>query len=157
MSRWKNNFLMAAALAAVTLMQTGTAQTRGQIDVRRVGARLACQCGCPDTVATCSMLECSFSRPARDRIAKAQAAGVSDQDIINGFIKEYGQEIYRAEPNAFGWIVPYTVLALGFLVIAWFFRRYYYRKPANVILPAGDEPGLSRYREQIEKDIAHLE
>ena len=30
----------------------------------RVGARLQCQCGCKDSVATCSMLECHFSKPA---------------------------------------------------------------------------------------------
>ncbi len=42
-------------------------------DVRRVGARLQCKCGCKDSVATCSMLECSFSKPAKERIARMQS------------------------------------------------------------------------------------
>ena len=77
-------------------------------DVRRVGARLQCQCGCKDSVATCSMLECSFSKPAKERIAKMQSVGMSDEQIIQAFIRDYGPGIYLAPPNAFGWIIPYA-------------------------------------------------
>ncbi len=52
-----------------------------------------------------------------------QAAGSSDSAIISDFIKAYGQGIYRAEPNSFGWLVPYLALALGVLAIIWFVRR----------------------------------
>ena len=70
-----------------------------QVDVRRVGARLACQCGCPDTVASCSMLGCSFSHPAKEKIAQDAGSGVTDSTIIDDFIKAYGKGIYRGEPE----------------------------------------------------------
>ena len=77
------------------------------VDVRRVGARLACQCGCKDSVATCSMLECCFSKPAKERIAQMQAVGMSDDQIIAGLHHaNTARRIYLAPPNAFGWIVP---------------------------------------------------
>ena len=72
MQRFKNNglarILAGALLAAAALAQT--ASEKPSVDVRRVGARIACQCGCKDSVSTCSMLECHFSKPAKERIAQ---------------------------------------------------------------------------------------
>ena len=91
-------------MAVAALAQT--ASEKPCVDVRRVGARLACQCGCKDSVATCSMLECSFSKPAKEKIAQMQAVAMSDDQIIQAFVRENGPGIYLAPPNAFGWIIP---------------------------------------------------
>src|SRR6266700_175713 len=80
--------LLAALVAAAALAQT--ASEKPSVDVRRVGALISCQCGCKDSVATCSMLECGFSKPAKERIAQLQALGLSDDQIIDKFVKEYG-------------------------------------------------------------------
>ena len=83
--------------------------------VKRVGRHISCQCGsCSDDV-NCMMSsgQCGFCKPARTKIWKMQQAGMSDQGIADEFIKEYGAKIYRADPNAFGWVVPYGTLALG--------------------------------------------
>ena len=121
-------------------------------DIRRVGARLACQCGCPDTVASCSMLGCSFSHPAKDKIAKMQSAGVPDSAIIDDFVKTYGQGIYRSEPNAFGWLIPYLALAFGAVMVIWFVRRLRRPKPALVA-----DARLARYNDQIEQELQNLD
>src|SRR5215475_13413758 len=110
MSRLKSS-LLAILIAAVALAQT--ASEKPNVDVRRVGARIACQCGCKDSVATCSMLECHFSRPAKDNIAKMQAAGMKDDQIVQSFIRQYGQGVFLSPPSAFGWIIPYAAVALG--------------------------------------------
>jgi hypothetical protein len=60
-----------------------------------------------DTVATCAMLECSFSKPAKEKIAKLQAAGLTDKTIIDQFVAEFGPAVYRGDPSAYGWLVPY--------------------------------------------------
>src|SRR3954470_17095593 len=105
MRRFKSSLLLLI-LAVAALAQT--ASEKPSNDVRRVGARLQCQCGCKDSVATCSMLECSFSKPAKERIAKMQAASLSDDQIIQAFVRDNGAGIYLAPPSAFGWIVPYA-------------------------------------------------
>src|SRR5947209_8243798 len=107
--------LLAALLAAAALAQT--ASEKPSVDVRRVGARISCRCGCTDSVATCSMLECHFSKPAKERIAQMQAARMSDGQIVQAFIRDYGQGIYLAPPNAFGWIVPYSMVGFALVVI----------------------------------------
>ena len=89
-------------MAAAAFSQT--ASEKPSVDVRRVGARIACQCGCKDSVATCSMLECHFSKPAKERIAQMQSVGMSDGQIIQAFVREYGAAVYLAPPNAWGWI-----------------------------------------------------
>src|ERR1051326_8411113 len=91
MRRLKSSLLLAI-LAVAALAQT--ASEKPSVDVRRVGARLACQCGCKDSVATCSMLECHFSKPAKESIAQMQAVGLSDQQIIDKFVRDNGAGIY---------------------------------------------------------------
>src|SRR5258706_3015884 len=112
MFQWSSR-LVILALCATAIATAQMAGRNQKVDAYRVGSRLACQCGCSDTVATCSMLGCGFSHPAKEKITQMQASGASDQSIIDTFIKEYGKGIYRGAPNAFGWAVPYAILALG--------------------------------------------
>jgi len=106
------------------------------------------------------MFECEFSKPAKLNIAKLKSEGVSDQSIIDQYIKQYGESIYRAAPNNFGWLVPYLSLIPGAALIFWFIRRY--RRP-HAIADLGtatvdlDDPALAKYRDQIEKDLTRLD
>ena len=158
MLRFKNSLLVVVLAAAASL--SGGAQTAAEKpsnDVRRVGSRLQCQCGCKDSVATCSMLECSFSKPAKERIARLQAVNMSDNQIVQAFIRDYGSVIYLAPPSAFGWIIPYVALGVGLLVLYAFVKKYK-PKPLPELGPVEiDDPELEKYKDQIEKDLAKLE
>jgi cytochrome c-type biogenesis protein CcmH/NrfF len=154
MLHWKSKLLLLA-VSSVLLAQTSSRSMEG--DMRRVGTRLACLCGCTHTVGTCDMFECGFSKPAKQRIMDMQQAGIADQAIIDVFVKENGPRILRAVPSQWGRLIPYLALMPGLLMIYWFVRRYY-RKPAPAAGPAViDDPDYARYREQIEKDLARLD
>jgi cytochrome c-type biogenesis protein CcmH/NrfF len=143
-------------MAVAALAQT--ASEKPGVDVRRVGQRLACTCGCKDSVATCAMIECERSKPAKERIAKMQTLGYSDKQIVDAFIRDNGPAIYLAEPNAWGWIVPYALVGVGLVVIWMFLMKY--RKPqplANVGHLEVDDPALEKYKDQIERDLANME
>ena len=159
MYRLRNSLLVLAVAVAASF--TGDAQTASEKpsnDVRRVGARLQCQCGCKDSVSTCSMLECSFSKPAKEKIARMQAVSMSDDQIIKSFIQENGAGIYLAPPSAFGWIIPYAAIGAGLLVIWAFLKRYRKPQPLVEVGPMElDDPALEKYKDQIEKDLAKLE
>src|SRR5580765_6614984 len=155
MPRLKSSFL-ALVIAAAALAQTASEKPSG--DVRRVGARIACTCGCKDSVATCSMLECHISKPAKERIAKMQALGYTDKQIVDAFIRDYGMAVFLAEPNAWGWIVPYATVGLGLVVIWMFVKKYRKPKPIAEIGPMEvDDPALEKYKDQIERDLANME
>ncbi len=116
------------------------------------------KCGCKDSVATCSMLECHFSKPAKERIAQMQSVGMSDDQIVQAFVRDYGAGIYLATPNAFGWIVPYAMAGAGLLVILAILRKYKGPKPMTGLGAVEiDDPALAKYKDRIEKDLANLE
>ena len=155
MRRWKSSLLLLA-VAGLSLAQTESQITSDE--VRRVARHISCQCGSCSEDANCMMSagQCGFCKPARTKIWRLQKAGLSDQAIADEFVKEYGAKIYRADPSAFGWVVPYAALAFGTLVVVWFVRRYH-RPGASAEAPAVPEETLGRYREQIEQDLAHLD
>ena len=154
--RRARNILLALAAAVALLAQT--VAEKPSADVRRVGLRLKCQCGCGDTVATCNMLDCGFSKPAKERIARMQAVAMSDDQIVRAFVQDYGPGVYLAPPSPFGWIVPYAVAGLG-LVAVWLFVRKYYKPPPTAAggTPEPDDPALEKYKDRIEKDLADME
>jgi len=156
MRRFRNSLYLILVAAAAVLAQT--ASEKPSLDVRRVGARLKCQCGCGDSVATCSMLECGFSKPAKEKIARMQAVGMSDDQIVQDFVRDYGAGIYLSPPNALGWIVPYASVGLGLAVIWLFIRKYRKAAPlAEIGALEIDDPDLAKYKDQIENDLAKLE
>jgi cytochrome c-type biogenesis protein CcmH len=150
-------FVCLALLALAGLAWAQTASEKPSGETRRVGSRLACQCGCKDSVASCSMLECSFSKPSKERIAKMQALGMTDRQIIDAFVGQYGVGIYLAPPNLFGMLVPYVAAGLGVFVIWWFIRRYRPLPAPEVGAMELDDPALAKYKDQIERDLANLE
>ena len=151
-------------LAVVALAQDGDVAQIGSSDVLRVGAHIACRCGsCKDTVACPMALQgCGFCNPARVRIAKMQLEGKTDKQIIDVFIKDYGADIYRADPNSFFWVIPYGALGLGLLAIVFFLRQSFRPKAAPSDTaptpgPEGPPPVDPRYLAAAEKETSSLD
>jgi cytochrome c-type biogenesis protein CcmH/NrfF len=160
MFRLKRSFLFLA------LAVSALAQTESQIEsdeVKRVGAHITCQCGACTENLNCMMSagQCHFCKPARTKIYKMESAGISDSQIIQSFIQEYGEKIFRHDPNSYFWIVPYLSLGAGVIVIWFVLRRirgHHHLRPAVAGgPPVDDDPTLARYRDAIEKDTARLE
>jgi cytochrome c-type biogenesis protein CcmH len=103
------------------------------------------------------MLECHYAGPARARIAKMLGEGLTDDQIVDTFVKEQGLRALVVPPaqgfNLLAWVMPFVAIALGLWLIWMFIRRF--RKPAAVA--ELDPQLLDRYRERIEKDLSKLE
>jgi cytochrome c-type biogenesis protein CcmH/NrfF len=154
-------FLIVAASSAVIW-----AQTEAQIEsdeVKRVGTHISCQCGSCNENVNCMMSagQCHFCKPARTEIYKMQSQGKTDAQIIQGFIVEYGEKVFRHDPNSYFWLVPYISLGFGAIAIVFILRRvrshHPQLKPAVAGPPLDDDPTLARYRDAIEKDTAKLD
>jgi cytochrome c-type biogenesis protein CcmH len=149
--------VMLFVLAGACLSQTASQLVTPEI--RRVGDKLACKCGhCNNTVATCQMLGCGYSTPAREKIAAAQKAGQSDQAIIDGFVKEMGVVALAVPPTEgftlLAWVMPFVGIALGLVAIFLYWKRFHARAPAAAVAgPAIDE----NYRKRIEAEMADLD
>ena len=163
----RRGFFSGAAVAAAALVTASRAQEPKGVsesgimseDVRRVGMRLACLCrSCKNTVGDCAMLECGYCAPMRKRIAAMQAAGQSDDAIVNAIVVENGKEALAVPPAQgfalLAWTAPYIAVVVGLLAIWAFVRRFSAkRQPA----PEIDPQILERYHDRIENDISKLD
>lgn len=154
--RPSRNSVLFVLLAGLCLAQSSSQYVTPEI--RRVGDKLACLCGaCKNTVATCQMLECHYSFPARQRIAKMQKEGGADAAIVAEFVKREGKKALAEPPNeGFGVLAlatPVVAVGLGLGLIGWFLRRY--RKP-NVV-PAMSDEEVRKYQDQIDKEFSKLD
>jgi cytochrome c-type biogenesis protein CcmH/NrfF len=155
MRKWKSSVLLLA-VSAVCLPQSGT--TLVTPEIRRVGDKLACKCGsCNNTVATCQMLECHYSLPAREKIGEMQKAGAGDDQIVNAFVKEEGLAALASPPmqgfNMLAWTMPFIGIAIGLVAIAFWMKRFRRPRPALQAVEALDD----RYRKRIEQEMDDLD
>ena len=105
------------------------------------------------------MLDCSFSKPAKERIARMQAVGMSDEQIIQAFVRDYGRGRLSGAAERIRLDRALRGRGLG-LVVIWLFLRKYRKPVAGGPRSARleiDDPALAKYKDQIEKDLAKLE
>jgi len=159
----KTRLFAAALLALAAVGQIPSSGIMTQ-DCRRVAGRLACLCGCKQTVAECQMLECGYSSPVRQKIMALQRDGKDDDSIVNAIKAERGTEALAAPPtegfNLLAWWMPYVALVMG-LGAVWLVIRRFMRPaavaPAGPAASATDQKLLERYHDQIEKDLEKLD
>ena len=161
MFRLKSRIWLLLLVVGISIAQTPDSSLTPAVG--RVGSKLACLCGtCRNTVATCPMLHCHYSEPAKEKINKMAQEGKSDDEIIQAFVRETGIQALAVPPatgfNRLVWIMPWVAIALGLLAIVWFVKRYSARRAASPgSAPDVDPEVLSRYRENIEKDLSTLD
>ena len=154
MKKWRSSFALLL-ISGFCLAQTGDMVPP---EVRRVGDRLACLCGsCNNTVATCQMVGCHYTAPARVRLSAMHKEGKSDEEIVADFVKREGKKALPMPPaEGFGWTAwlatPVMALAgVGFVV--WYLRRS--RKAA--VKPVLDEGNVEKYQQAAERDLSRFD
>ena len=130
--------------------------------VRAVGVQLKCQCeaNCSYTITGCNMMGCSFRARMLPEIRAGVDAGLSTEENLESLIAKYGSELRNA-PRAegfglFGWAMPFVALAFGLIAAPIVVRRWKAQQAAAPAAAPIDEKVLSRYREEIERDLDDL-
>ena len=149
-----SSLILALSLGAIY------AQTSEQLEspaVNRVAEKLLCPCGCKMNMA-CRMepYPCRVCWENKKKILKLQAAGLSDQAILDQFAQEQGKDIVANPPGVLGSLSMYSAAIIGLILVVFVIRRYM-RKPAVATVAAGDDAALHRYHDQIEKEVEKLE
>jgi len=155
MPKWKASALI---VLATVLCVAQTATEYESADVVGIAGKLQCNCGCHLNMA-CVMPPtgiCPTCKAAKIRIANMRQEGKSEQQILDTFVSEMGPSVLVVPPGIGGFSAPYIAIALGLGLVVFVIRRYRRLRPAQVG-PAADDAQLSRYHDQIEKDLAKLE
>jgi cytochrome c-type biogenesis protein CcmH/NrfF len=92
----------------------------------------------------------------KKKILKMQAAGMSDQAILDQFAKDMGKDVVAVQPGVIGSLSFYTAAGLGLILVVFVIRKYSRKAPAIAGSPLND-PELSRYHDQIEKEVEKLD
>jgi cytochrome c-type biogenesis protein CcmH/NrfF len=124
---------------------------------------LVCQCGCNQTLASCSMLNCHSATPMRAIIKEEIAKGTSDEAILAKFERQYGKVVLASPPtegfDLTAWVMPFLVLAAGSVVaylVAVRMKRAKTAAPAVAVV-AGAAQLPAAYNSAIEKELESFE
>ena len=153
---------LVAALSAVPLLM---AQAPYSARAKEVGMHLKCMCkGCDMTAGGCAHPGGAFSGPCDTAKTELQevdgmlAKGMSEQQIIDAFVAQYGTVIYVEPPkHGFGlvaWLMPIVYAVVGLALVIFIVRKWYFNRPATQpAVPAGTtNEALERARAQAARD-----
>jgi cytochrome c-type biogenesis protein CcmH len=102
----------------------------------------------------CTMIECRSSVPMRAELKQMISEGKSDEAITDAFVEKYGTIVLSAPTtsgfNLTAWVMPFAVLATGFVLIAFVVRSWRSRTPVAASGPI-DVKYQSRVEEELEK------
>ena len=112
--RW----ILSSVLCLLTSFIVPT-QVRGEVteaQVQNVAVELACLCGdCP--TRPLDECRCGFAGTQRGRIADKLDEGKTKDQIIAGFVAEFGQRIFVTPPkegfNLLAWFMPFFAILVG--------------------------------------------
>jgi len=155
MRRLRNSLILLVFAAAAAFAQS--AEEMESPACNRVAEKLLCPCGCKTNMA-CRMdpYPCRTCWDNKKKILKMQAAGMSDQAILDQFAREMGKDVVAVQPGVIGSLSFYTAAALGLILVVFVIRKYSRKGPAVAGAPL-DDPELSRYHDQIEKEVEKLD
>ena len=149
--KFKASLLVAVA---ATLCVAQTASEYETPAVIGIAAKLNCNCGCHLNMA-CVMPPsgvCPVCKENKIRITNMLKSGMTEQQVLDQYVKDQGPQVLVVPPGIFGFTGPYIALGLGMLAVLFVIGRMKKLKPAPVVAPA-DDAELARYQDQIDKDL----
>lgn len=136
-------FLFVAVLT-VAGARPGIAADAAGSPLDQVTGKIICDCGCSNlTVKECT---CGKADRVREEVSARLASGQTPEQIVKGYVDEYGEQILAAPTgegfNLVGWILPFAVVLLGGSLLIVALRRWA-RVPwseAPLVPPLGSNP-----------------
>ena len=155
MRRLRNSLIFLVFAAASAFAQN--AEDMESPACNRVAEKLLCPCGCKTNMA-CRMdpYPCRTCWDNKKKILKMQAAGMSDQAILDQFAQEMGKDVVAVQPGVIGSLSFYTAAALGLILVVFVIRKYSRKNAVAGGVPS-DDPEFNRYHDQIEKEVEKLD
>jgi cytochrome c-type biogenesis protein CcmH/NrfF len=150
MRELKTSLLIAVVAVLALAQSTPPWDTR---EINAIAGKLHCNCGCKQNMACQMQPGCPECKRNKQKMMTMLQSGMTDNQILDQFVKEQGKDILVVEPGSMGTVGPYAALTLGLGLVILAIRRLLRRPPA-VAAPAEVDPAVL---EKIEKDLAKLD
>lgn len=112
----------------------------GAASPTRIAEKLRCvTCG-----TSLDVSDAPSARQMKDRIAREVAAGKSEQEIIDGFVRDFGRQVLATPPKSgfdlwVGWAIPIGVPLLALLILPLIVRSLIRRRRADTAGGAAED------------------
>jgi cytochrome c-type biogenesis protein CcmH len=130
-----------------------------------ISSKLTCQCGCGLVLSNCNHENCPSAIPMRKSISQALKDGKSEEEIIDSFVKIYGEKVLAVPPkrgfNLTVWIIPFIVILVSGGIIYFAIRRWVEKDREEMDIKIKreitDTNKLKDYEDKIEKELKEFE
>ncbi len=126
--------------------------------VSDIADQLICQCGCTLVLNNCTHSECMSRDAMTTFIEQELARGQSEQEIVQTFVAQYGEQVLSSPPkqgfNLVAWILPFAaILGGGGVVYAALKKWVWQGKQSSTVTTAEVDEGDEEYRQRLEQEL----
>ncbi|PWT93660.1 MAG: hypothetical protein C5B54_01510 [Acidobacteria bacterium] len=127
-------------------------------NVDDVTNKLSCYCGgCPHLPV--NICGCPEAGKIKADVAHKLEAGMTEKQIIDGYVAQYGQTILSMPPshgfNLTAWVIPFLGFAIGGVVLVTFLKRQRNAGPTEDSTPEENQSSAEDeyYRQKLLKEL----
>ncbi len=152
----KKKFFVALFLGLILLPATPV--MADSATVSGISKQLICQCGCNMVLSNCSHAECMVRETMTALIGQKLAQGQSEEQIIQFFVAQYGEQVLSSPPkrgfNLVAWITPFAAILFGAGVIYIMIKKWVWqgRRSQVSAVPEADEKD-EEYQRRLDKEL----
>jgi cytochrome c-type biogenesis protein CcmH/NrfF len=89
--------------------------------VKKIGGKFMCMCSCNQVLTQCNHVGCTVSTAMLKEIDQHLAKGDSEAAITQGFVQEFGTQVYAEPPKSglslVAWTLPSVYLIAGTVLV----------------------------------------
>ncbi len=126
--------------------------------VSDISKELICQCGCTMVLNNCTHAECMVRDTMITLIEQKLAQGQSEEEIIQFFVAQYGEQVLASPPkrgfNLVAWVLPFAAILGGGGVIYIALKKWVWqgRQSQTKTIVETDERD-EEYQRRLEKEV----
>ncbi len=144
-------------LLFIVLLSASPVRANGAT-VSDISKQLICQCGCGMVLADCSHAECTSRDTMTALIEQKLAQGQSEEEIIQSFVAQYGEQVLAAPPkrgfNLVAWGLPFVAILGGAGVIFIALKKWVRRgKIGQTTATPEAEEEDEKYQQRLTKEL----
>lgn len=127
--------------------------------IQAIEKRLRCTCGCGLDIYTCRTTDftCTYSPALHKDVLRLAGQGKDAQQIIDEFVKQYGEAALMAPPrhgfNLAGYFVPSIAIVIAAVFLVRALRRWTRAAAAPVVTPPSAPPASPTEMEQLRREL----
>ncbi len=144
-----------SVILLIVLLSFSPARANAQT-VSDISKQLICQCGCTAVLSNCTHDECMVRDTMATLIEQKLAQGQSEEQIIQFFVAQYGEQVLASPPkrgfNLVAWVLPFAAILGGGGVIYIVLKKWVRRGTPSQTYPEAEERD-EEYRQQLDEEL----